>query len=552
MKKIISAFIAFSLIIGCFALWGCSKNSADGYNLVMITDGNPINDGAYNESAWNGVKEYAEDNNMTFRYYQPSLDENGKLSVETIKNYIDLAAEDNAKFVVLPGEAFSVGAYEIAPAYSDINFILVGAFPHAENDETIRFQSNVMCISFDALEAGFLAGYTSVTDGYTKLGYLGSVGSDNSGNYGAGFVQGAAFAADQKETPVILDYANYDAENLNYDYSFTVKALYKKVSEEKEKTFKVNVVDGIGSGVYTDGENVKITANPAPQGKVFDHWEVKSDTDGVKDRKVNISSKKKPSMNLLVGDCDCTIKAVYSDGEGETEEPQEEKNDNNQLKFNVTVENGTGSGSYATGEKVQIVADAPEDGYMFEKWESFDNQGLKTGISMDNEYCYSTEFEMVDRVASVAERMYDNGAQLIFGGGNPVSDSIFTATKSFDYQVWAFGSGTDEASKGNCHASVVNDYGAAVKLALESYQPGGILSANCSNGCIYVTGKSLEKTVKDKKGNEVDNESYDGNYEMIYNALAQNKLNLINMQSGGDVRNTFKSACLTVNYWINE
>ena len=549
MKKLTSVLLALIMVIGCFTLFGCSKKNNDGYNLVLITDGGAVNDGKENESAWNGIKAYGDENNMTYRYYQPKLDDKGKLSVETIKNYIDLAAKDNAKFVVLPGEAFAVSAYEVAPAYSDINFILVDAFPHAQGDKAIRFQSNVMCISFNALQAGFLAGYSSVIDGNTKLGYLGSVEAEKSGNYGAGFAQGAAFAADQKNIPVVLDYANYDATDLDYDYSFTVSATYKKVSDEKDETFKVNVVDGLGSGVYKNGQNVTISADPAPEGKVFDHWETKSDTEGVRDSKVNISSKKKDSMNLLVGDCDCTITAVYADGETkkEEEEPQEESAD---TKFTVTVENGTGSGEYASGETVKVVADAPQEGYMFDKWVSVDNQGLKTGISMENEYDYVTEFEMVDRISSVAEKMYDNGTQVIFGGGNPVSDSIFNATNSFDYQVWAFGSGVDEGSKGNCIASVVNDYGAAIKLAFAQYQPGGILSAGCDNGCIYVTGKSLEEKKKDKKGNEVENEEFNGDYAMIYNALAEGKLNLINMQSGGDVRKAVNSACLTVNYWV--
>lgn len=623
MKKIMSLLLAAVLVFcSVFALAGCSKKSSEGFDLVLITDGAPINDGAYNQSAWNSIKSYGDENNMTYRYYQPSLDENGELSVDTIRKYIDLAADDGAEFVVLPGESFAVSAYEIAPTYSDIHFILVDALPHSQDDDALRLQSNVMCISFNALQAGFLAGYTSVIDGFTKLAYLGSVNSKNSGNYGSGFVQGAAFAADQKGIPVKLDYANYDAPNLDYDYSFKIRPVYKKVSEEKEKTFKVNVVGGMGSGVYTDGENVSITADPAPEGKVFDHWEVKSETDGVKDKKVNISSKKKTTMNLLVGDCDCTIKAVWADAktvpvevilpdadygitkskvdsvtynvpenseywieapaspsgyvfdrwvcsdESVVESPESKETNINVGKsgvqlvpsykisenptFDLTVENGTGSGSYVLGDKISVVADVPEDGYMFYKWENVDNQGLSTGISMDNEYCYKAEFEMVDRYASIAESMYDSGTQVIFGGGNPLSDSIFTATWNFDYQLYAFGSGTDESGKGNCLASVVNDYGAAVKLALENYSAGSILSGDCSNNCIYVTGKNLEETHKDEDGNEVKNEDYNGDYAMIYNALAENKLNLVEMQSGGDVRKTFKSACLTIHYWITE
>ena len=621
MKKSTAIILMIVMIISSvLGFAGCSKNNTEGYDMVLITNGAPINDGAYNESAWKGVKEYGEENNISFRYYQPVLDDKGELSVETIKNYIDLAAKDGAKFVILPGEAFAVGINEIAPAYSEINFILIDAYPHPENDNTTKFISNVMCISFNALEAGYLAGYCSVLDGFTKLGYVGSVNSKNSGDYGAGYVQGAAAAADSSKTPVIVEYANYDAENLNYDYSFTVEATYKKVSDEKEKTFKVKVVDGMGSGVYTDGENVTITANPAPEGKVFDHWETKSNTEGVRDKKVNISSKNDASMNLLVGSCDCTITAVWKDAETKTitvqcpdptdpengsggavlsyyapidseynieapEAPEgyvfdkwissqenaienpEEKNINvkvekNNIKltpvykksenptFYVDVVNGSGSGAYISGDKVKLVADEPKDGYMFDKWVSVDNQGLKTGIAMENEYCYHTEFEMVDRYASVAEKMFDGGTQIVFGGGNPLSDSIFEATESFDYQVWAFGSGIDEGSKKNCFASVVNDYGAAVKIALSEYKPGGVLNACCKNNCIYVTGKSLDEKTKDKKGNNIDNPEYNAEYAMRYKALSEGKINLVNMVSGGDVRLAYKSSCLTLYFWI--
>lgn len=59
-----------------------------------------------------------------------------------------------------------------------------------------------------------------------------------------------------------------------------------------KKTFNVNVVGGIGSGVYANGENVTIIADKPYKDKAFDLWEVKSNTKGVKDKKVNISLDK--------------------------------------------------------------------------------------------------------------------------------------------------------------------------------------------------------------------------------------------------------------------
>lgn len=624
MKKVISLVLAAMLVIcSVFALAGCSKKDSTNYDVVLITDGASITDSSYNQSTWNGIKSYAESNNMTYRYYQPNLEDDGTLSTETIKNYIQLASDNGAKYVVLPGESFAVAAYEVAPTFKDINFILVDAFPHSQDDDGIRLQSNVMCVNFNALQAGFLAGYTSVIDGNTKLGYVGSVTDTNSGNYGAGYLQGAAYAADTKGIPVQLDYADYDSGKLDYDYSFTIKPVYQKISDSKEEVFTVKVVDGIGSGSYANGENVTITANAPAEGKAFDHWEVKSDTEGVKDKKVNISSKTKTSINLIVGSCDCTITAVYVDAttvpvtivnpiEGEDNEQINalensttsvtapaatsgmvfdhwEAVDTSVIEdvnsattnvtvadkaieltpvyavsenptFDVTVENGTGSGSYVQGDYINIVADAPEEGYMFYKWENVDNQGLSTGIAMENEYCYTTGFEMVDRYASIAEKMYDEGTTIIFGGGNPKSDSIFAASGNYDYQVWTFGSGTDQKDMTNCYASVVNDYGAATKLCLEDYSGGTILSAGCNNNCIYVTGKSVDEyqldsngnAAEDKDGNRIKNDDYNKDYATVYSALASKKLNPTEVQSGGDVRKVLNSKCLTLNYWIVE
>ena len=631
MKKIISTVLAVTLFISCAVLFtGCAKNKVESFELVMITDGATISDKSYNQYAWNGVKAYADENGISCRYYQPSLSEDGELTTEEITKYIQLAADNGAKQIVLPGEKFAVSAYEIAPTFKDIQFILIDAYPHSQDDDTMRLQSNVECVRFNKIQAGFLAGYSAVISGMydkkgnkvrennTKLGFLGSVSEQNAADYGSGYVQGIAYAADEKGAPVYLDYAEYDSLFLDYDYSFTIKPVYVKRDEAKKETFKVNVIDGIGSGVYTDGENVTITANPAPEGKIFDHWEVKSDTEGVKDKKVNISSKKDASMNLLVGDCDCTITAIWADAETVKISVEDKKidyfapknssywveappaengmvfdhwecNDEAALEdayskgtnvnvgesdivinpvyvpsekptFNVIVEHGTGTGSYVTGDEVKVVADAPEDGYMFYKWENIDNQGLSTGIAMDNEYCYHTTFEMVDRYASVVEKMYDDGCQVVFAGGNEVEDSIFTAADNFDYEVFTFGAGIDEGSKSRCFASVVTDYGNAVKLVLGDFKGGQIFTGNCENGCIYVTGKSVNEyeldengeVKKDKKGNDIKDGNYDADYAAVYKALSENKIAIIPAEKGADVRNLVKSKCLTLNYWVVE
>ena len=611
MKKIVSVMLAVVLAVSCaFAFAGCSKKNNAKYDVVLLTDGATVTDGAQNESAWNGVKAYCDEKNLSYRYFQPGLDENGELTVDCIKNYFELAANAGAKYIVLPGDAYSVAVHEYAGTYKDIKFLLVDA-KEKSADGVDSTDENVMCIDFNELQAGFLAGYSSVIDGFTKLGYFGSVKSETSGGYGAGYVQGAAYAADQLGVPVSLDYADYDSPILNYDYTVNVKPEYVKIPTDKdgkkqEDYFTIKVVNGQGSGTYKNGENVTITAAPAEKGKAFDHWEKKSDTDGVKDKKVNISSDKKSTMNLLVGDCDATITAVYKDADTvpiNIVVDSETKDTLNVLKdsktsvtapaaksgyvfdhwesqnqdaisdaksvttdvsvsdkgidvtavyvksenptFNVVVENGSGSGSYVKDEVVNIVADAPAEGMMFSKWVNADNQGLACGLLMKNELSYSTNFTMVDRFASVVEKMIDGGDQVVFGGGNPLMVSIYTAGENFDFKTYGYNAGFNQSSRDDCWASVVTDYGAAVKLALESYKGGTTISADCSNNCLYVTNKSLDKNDKD---------NYNEKYAAVYKELAStnSKIKLIPVSSGADVRLSFTSKCLTLNYWIKE
>ncbi|MDE6470490.1 MAG: BMP family ABC transporter substrate-binding protein [Eubacterium sp.] len=611
MKKIISIIMCL-VLVGCvFA--GCTKQEDMKCDIVLITNGGAINDGGYNQSAWEGITAFADENSMKCRYYQPVLD-NDEITPENVEKYVALSAENGAQYIILPGEEFAVSAYEIAAAYPDIKFVLLDAIPHSAGDMTNRFVNNVMSVSFDAVQSGFLAGYISVVNGNTELGYFGEYGSKDSANYGAGFVQGAAYAADTLGVPVTMDWAEYDTALLDYNYDFTITACYDKIENQTEKTFTVNVVDGLGSGTYTEGSNVTITANPAPEGKVFDKWVVKSDTSGVKDKKVNISSKTKESMNLLVEKCDCTITATYKDIEGTsyfvdvmTADGKEvartynvgengecwitapaapadmvfdhwelsasvaiedenaaatavkEINENVKLTpvykisevptFNLTVVTGeggngesTGSGSYMKGDNITLVSAPPMEGYMFSHWENADAYGNSTGIAMENEYNYSTTFEMVDRYASICDAMYNHGVSAIFTGGNSKAEAAFTSKWDFDYDLSVIAAGQNDK---NAYTTIVKNYGEAVKDCLNNYQGGSVTLANCATDGIYATFVS-------------DNDDIKAQYDEIYKALADGKITLTQAQGGAGydfckMYNEQKpSKCLTLDGWFLE
>ena len=74
------------------------------------------------------------------------------------------------------------------------------------NSENGTIPENVFCVTFKEEEAGYLAGYAAVKDGFTKLGFLGGMAVPAVIRYGYGYVQGADAAAQELGTNVQMNY----------------------------------------------------------------------------------------------------------------------------------------------------------------------------------------------------------------------------------------------------------------------------------------------------------------------------------------------------------
>lgn len=610
MKKAVSLILCAVLALAAFT--GCSKAEELSYDVVLITDGATVTDGAYNESAWNGVKDFAEEAGVTYRYYQPAVEEDSELTTDTALKYIDLAADKGAKYIVLPSEVFEVAAFEASRNYPEINFILVNGKPHAENDETDAYIGNVMCVSFNSLQSGFLAGYNAVISGNTKLGYFGSINSDTSSSYGAGFVQGAAYAADELGIPVTLDYADYDSPFLDFDYDFTLTANYEKIENINEECYVVKVENGTGSGTYTEGSNVTVKANPAPEGMVFDHWDYKSDTEGVKDKKVNLSTTKKTETNLLVEKCSCTITAVYKEAESQT--------------YPVTVNAPEGYEAEAQTQYVvadascEVKAPAAQSGMKFDHWEiSTDAEGViddiyasttwvhiseeTQGVTLTPVYTESEKPTFKVTVVMGEGAAYEStqtgsylpGDYVEVSAAEPMEGYIFTHWSNEDSDGYGAGIEMENEFYPNTSYEMVNRYQAVVEKMYDagdsivfaggndecnavadatwkySYQKLAIGAENWQCGwdnyfstAVKDYASAVKACLADFKGGytyngdcsnngiymDVVNEENQQAYDNVYSKLASDDIPVINVAPGADVRLVNSSKCLTLNYWI--
>ena len=79
-----------------------TMESEDGtYELAFVTDVGQLKDGSFNQFTWNGVKAYASENGLSYKYYQPA---NGDQATDTDRyDAMKSAADAGARIIVAAG-----------------------------------------------------------------------------------------------------------------------------------------------------------------------------------------------------------------------------------------------------------------------------------------------------------------------------------------------------------------------------------------------------------------------------------------------------------------
>ena len=196
-----------------------SMTSADGtYQVAFVTDVGQLKDKSFNQGTFDGVKLYAAANGLSYKYYQPA---NGSEATDDDRyDAMKAAVEGGADVVVCAGYLQEAALRKAAIEYPDTPFVFIDGYPIQEqateydaagnalpNDSPVL--TNVAGVAFQEQQAGYLAGYAAVKDGFTKLGFSGGGGGTNPAccRFGYGYVQGANAAALEKGITVDMNYS---------------------------------------------------------------------------------------------------------------------------------------------------------------------------------------------------------------------------------------------------------------------------------------------------------------------------------------------------------
>ena len=208
--------------------------------IALVTDVGTIDDESFNQACWQGVEAFAKANNIEYTYYQPTEDSNDARVAS-----VGQAIAEGADTVVMPGYLFGATLTVVMNMYPDVNFIAVDV---ASGDLTVDYTTyyepaaNTACLTFSEEQAGYLAGYAAVKDGYTKLGFLGGMAVPAVIRYGYGFVQGANAAAVELAKEIEINYTYGGQFFGTPETTAKMEGWYEAGTE---------VVFACGGGIYT-------------------------------------------------------------------------------------------------------------------------------------------------------------------------------------------------------------------------------------------------------------------------------------------------------------
>jgi basic membrane protein A len=159
---LLGALLILSLILAACSSGGGDCADEDVLCVGLVTDVGEIDDKSFNQSAWEGVQQAADELDAQVDYVET------KDAKDYLAN-IDLFAEENYDVIVTVGFALGEATLEAAANYPDIDFIGVDQFQAEPVD-------NVAGLIFSEDKAGFAAGALAalLTDSGTIAGVYGT------------------------------------------------------------------------------------------------------------------------------------------------------------------------------------------------------------------------------------------------------------------------------------------------------------------------------------------------------------------------------------------
>ncbi len=219
-----------------------SEASANDFTTVMVTDIGGVDDKSFNQSAWEGLQAWGEENGKS-----EGIDGYNHIVSNSDAEFItNLTTAVNSNFDLVFGVGYKLkeAMQEVSQTYPDTKFAIIDDTIEGENTTSVLFADN---------EAAFLAGVAAaMTTKTNKVGFVGGMEGVVIDRFEAGFVEGVKYVDEAIEV------------NVQYVDSFDDAARAKSIASAMYSDgadIIYQAAGNAGNGVFSEARDI-VEAEP--------------------------------------------------------------------------------------------------------------------------------------------------------------------------------------------------------------------------------------------------------------------------------------------------
>lgn len=176
-KKVMAAVLTAAMVTSVSAVPQMVSAADSDLKIGLITDVGGVNDGSFNQSAWEGLEKAGEELGVEVNYLESSTDADYQPNMETF-------VDEDYDLIISVGYMLADATREAAEANPDTKFAII-------DDASIDLP-NVTSLMFKAEQASYLVGYVAgLTTKTNNIGFVVGMTNETMNQFGYGYCAGA-------------------------------------------------------------------------------------------------------------------------------------------------------------------------------------------------------------------------------------------------------------------------------------------------------------------------------------------------------------------------
>lgn len=176
-KKVMAAVLTAAMVASVSAMPQMVAAADDEFKIGLITDVGGVNDGSFNQSAWEGFEKAGEELGVEVNYLESATDADYQPNMETF-------VDEDYDLIISVGYMLADATREAAEANPDTKFAII-------DDSSIDLP-NVTSLMFKAEQASYLVGYVAgLTTKTNNIGFVVGMTNETMNQFGYGYCAGA-------------------------------------------------------------------------------------------------------------------------------------------------------------------------------------------------------------------------------------------------------------------------------------------------------------------------------------------------------------------------